>query len=99
MNPFDILKNAKAIQEQVGRLQEEMSAMVVSGSSGGGIVSLTMNGQFEILSLHIDPVAVDGRDIPMLQDLIIAAHTDAQGKIREALKDRIGPLAGGFPGL
>lgn len=101
MNPFDILKNAKSLQEQFGKIQQELSSTTVTGSSGGGIVKVTLNGQFELLSVQLDPIAVDPRDIPMLQDLIVAAHADASAKVREILKTRLGPLAGGMniPGM
>jgi DNA-binding YbaB/EbfC family protein len=99
MNPFDILKNAKNLQEQFGRVQEELASVSVTGSSGGGIVKVTISGQFELLAVNLDPVAVDPRDIIMLQDLIVAAHADAMAKAREVLKEKIGPLAGGVPGL
>jgi nucleoid-associated protein EbfC len=99
MNPFDILKNAKSLQEQFGRMQEELATVAVTGSSGGGIVKVTISGQFELLAVNLDPVAVDPRDIIMLQDLIVAAHADAMSKVREVMKAKIGPLAGGIPGL
>lgn len=99
MNPFEILKNAKALQEQFGRMQEELAAVTVTGSSGGGIVKVILNGQFELISVALDPIAVDARDIPMLQDLIVAAHADASEKVKELMKTKLGPLAGGFPAL
>ena len=97
-NPFDLVKNAKAIQEQLAKVQEEPNGLSAVGSAGGGIVRVTLNGQFEILSVELDPVAVDPRDIPMLQDLIAAAHADAMEKIKEEIKSRAGSLAG-IPGL
>lgn len=99
MNPFDMLKNAKSIQEQVARLQDELAGVSVTGSSGGGIVKVTMNGQFELTGVSLDPVAVDPRDIGMLQDLIVSAHADAVEKVKELVKDKMGPLASGMPGL
>ena len=96
INPFDILKNAKSIEEQFARIQEELASVVVTGSSGGGIVQVTMNGQFELTGITLDSIAVDPRDIPMLQDLIVAAHADALMKVRELLKTRLGPPAGGL---
>lgn len=101
INPFDILKNAQNLQQQFGKVQEELKDISASGSSGGGIVTLTVNGQMEITSLHLDPITVDSRDIPMLQDLIIAAHRDAISKIREEITAKLGPMMGGMniPGL
>jgi DNA-binding YbaB/EbfC family protein len=99
MNPFDILKNAKSMQEQFARMQEELAQVSVTGSSGGGIVKVTLNGQFEMIGVTLEPIAVDPRDVPMLQDLIVAAHADASEKVKELLKAKLGPMAGGIPGL
>ena len=100
-NPFELMKNAKALQEQVEKMQEDLVSINVTGSSGGGIVRVTVNGHFEIVALSLDPVAVDPRDIKMLEDLIVAAHTDAMEKAREAIKAKIGNSAAlsGLPGM
>ena len=60
-----------------------------------------MNGQFEFVDVQIDPIAVDPRDVKMLQDLIIAAAHDASERIKEIIKEKAGPLLGGLnvPGL
>ncbi len=101
INPFDLMKNAKALQEQVEKMQEDLVSINVTGSSGGGIVRVTVNGHFEMLAIDLDPIAVDPRDIKMLQDLIVAAHTDAMEKAREAIKAKIGNAAAisGLPGM
>lgn len=96
INPFDLLKNAKSLQDQFEKIQEELAGVTVTGSSGGGIVTIVMNGQFELLEINIDPIAVDNRDVPMLQDLIVAAHSDAADKVKEMLKTRLGSIAGSF---
>ena len=99
VNPFDILKNAKSIQEQFNKAQEELSLVTVTGSSGGGIVKVTLNGKFEMVGVALDPIAVDPRDVPMLQDLLVAAHADASEKVKEVIKEKLGPMAGGLPSL
>lgn len=96
MNPFEILGNAKGFQEKLQQIQTDMQEITATGSSGGGIVSVTVNGQFDLVDIHIDPVAVDPRDVPMLQDLVIAAHNAAVEKVRETAKERLGSLAGGM---
>ncbi|HHU36418.1 MAG TPA: YbaB/EbfC family nucleoid-associated protein [Treponema sp.] len=96
MNPFEILSNAKGLKEKLRQAQEDLMEITASGSSGGGIVNVTINGNFDLISIAIDPIAVDPRDIPMLQDLIVAAHNDAVGKVRETAKDKLGSLAGGM---
>jgi DNA-binding YbaB/EbfC family protein len=105
INPFDILKNAQKIQEQMGSFQEKLGSVTVTGSAGGGMVELDMNGRMEILDLRILPEVVDPKDIEMLRDLIIAAYTSATEKVKEAVSGEMGALAGGmglppgFPGF
>ena len=82
MNPFDLVKNAKDLQNQLAKLQIEIEDIEVEGSSGGGLVRLTLNGQFNMVTLQLDPIVVDNRDIPMLQDLIRSAHADAVEKMK-----------------
>lgn len=101
MNPFDMLKNIQSMKEQLGNIQEELAEITATGSSGGNIVNVTLNGKFEIVSVKLDPICVDPRDVQMLQDLIIAAHHDAMTKIQENIKAKYGSLLNGMniPGL
>ncbi|WP_318677716.1 YbaB/EbfC family nucleoid-associated protein [Treponema sp.] len=101
MNPFDMLKNIQQMKDQLKSVQEELKELTATGSSGGNIVNVTINGKFEIISVRLDPLCVDPRDVTMLQDLIIAAHHDAMSKIQEAIKAKYGPLLNGMniPGL
>ncbi|MCR4938659.1 MAG: YbaB/EbfC family nucleoid-associated protein [Treponemataceae bacterium] len=100
-NPFELLKNAQNIKEQLAKVQEELKDYTATGSSGGGIVKVTVNGQLEFVAVEIDPIAVDPRDVKMLQDLIIAAAHDASERIKEMIKEKAGPLMGGMniPGM
>ncbi len=97
MNPFDVIKNAKEIQEKISSMKESFENEVVEGVSGGGLVKVRLRGSFEIDSVALDPIAVDNRDVPMLQDLIKSAHNNAVEKLRELIQERLGPLAAGFP--
>lgn len=101
MNPFDMFKNLQQVKEQLNDMQEELKNLTATGSSGGNIVNVTINGKFEILGIKLDPICVDPRDVQMLQDLIIAAHHDAMSKIQEAIKEKYGPLLNGMniPGM
>lgn len=101
MNPFDLLKNSAAIKEQAEKLQNEMAAITAEGSSGGRMVTVTMNGKFEMTQIHLDPLCVDNRDVKMLEDLIIAAHRDAISKVQEEIKNKSASLLGGLniPGM
>ncbi len=101
MNPFDLLKNSAALKEQAEKFQEEMAAITAEGSAGGKMVTVKLNGKFEMLEIHLDPLCVDNRDVKMLEDLIVAAHRDAISNIQEKLKEHSTSLLGGLniPGL
>lgn len=101
MNPFDLVKNMQNLQGQMEKMKEELAELTATGSSGGNMVQVTLNGKFEMVAIKIDPIAVDPRDVPMLQDLIVAASHDATEKIQEQIKQKSGSLLGGMniPGL
>lgn len=101
MNPFDMLKNIQQMKEHLGTMQEELKQLTATGSAGGNIVNITLNGKFEIISVRLDPICVDPRDTQMLQDLIVAAHHDAMSKIQEVIKNKYGSLLDGMniPGM
>ncbi|MBE6348815.1 MAG: YbaB/EbfC family nucleoid-associated protein [Spirochaetaceae bacterium] len=92
-NPFDLLKNPAALKEQLNKMQENLKNITATGSSGGGLVKVTLNGKFEMVDIQIDPIAVDPRDVKMLQDLIIAATHQATDNIQEKIAGA-GNLAG-----
>lgn len=101
MNPFDLVKNLKDIQSQMTTMKEELKSLTATGSSGGNMVQIKINGQFEMVEIKIDPIAVDPRDVGMLQDLIVAANHDAMYKMQEIMKEKAGPMLSGMgiPGL
>jgi DNA-binding YbaB/EbfC family protein len=91
----------KQFQQMQERLQEEITALEVEASSGGGMVRIVMDGSKNIKSLKIDPQVVSRDDLEMLQDLILAAVNQGNQKVEEALQDKLGGMAGGLkiPGL
>jgi DNA-binding YbaB/EbfC family protein len=100
INPFDILKNAQKIQEQMGSFQGKLADIVETGSAGGGMVEVDINGRMEVLGVRILPEAAE--DTEMLQDLVAAAFSSAIGKIRGALSREMGAfmgMTGGLPGF
>jgi len=99
INPFDILKNAQKIQEQMGDFQEKLAVINATGSAGGGMVEIDLNGKIEVIDVRIAPEAME--DAEMLQDLIMAAFTSGIEKVRESINKEIGAMAGGLniPGL
>jgi DNA-binding YbaB/EbfC family protein len=101
INPFDILKNAQKLQESVGAMQEKLSEIQITGSSGGGMVEIDMNGKMEMLAVRISPDIMAEGDADMLGDLFQAAYSSAQEKCKEAIQQELGSMAGayGIPGL
>ena len=92
MNPQQMQQMMKQAQQMQERLQKEMSALRIEATSGGGMVSVAVNGDKQLLSLTIDPEVVSKDDVEMLQDLIVAAVNDAQRKVEEAMKQKMGGL-------
>jgi DNA-binding YbaB/EbfC family protein len=88
-------------QKQAQSLQEKMQQTVVEASSGGGSVTVKMNGQKQVLGVHIDPEAVRSGDVEMLQDLVAAAMNAASQKVDEAMQSTVGGMFSGLgiPGL
>ena len=93
MNINQMMKQAQQMQE---RLQKQMAELRVEASAGGGMVSVVVNGNKQILSLKIDPEVVSKEDVEMLQDLILAAINDAQRKAEEELNRHMGGMMGGL---
>lgn len=104
-NPFgnmaNVVKQAQAMQAQMAKLQEEAASKTVTGSAGGGMVTVTANGAMELVGIVIDPEAVKGGDVEMLQDLVMAASNDALRKARQMMADQMKAVTGGMnmPGL
>jgi DNA-binding YbaB/EbfC family protein len=88
-------------QKQAQSLQEKMQQTVVEASSGGGTVTVKMNGKKQVLEVRIDPEAVKSGDVEMLQDLVAAAVNAAAQKVDEAMQSTVGGMLGGLgiPGL
>ena len=98
MNIQKMMKQAQQMQEQ---MQRQMADLRIEATAGGGMVTVTVNGLKQIMSLKIDPEVVSKDDVEMLQDLIVAAVNDAQRKVEDELSKSMGGLMGGMkiPGL
>ena len=97
----NIMKQAQKMQEDMQKAQEEIATMQVEGQSGGGMVSVVMNGQHELLRVTIDETLM-ADDKEMLEDLVAAAVNDASQKLAAASRDKLGGLASGLqlpPGM
>jgi DNA-binding YbaB/EbfC family protein len=93
-----LMKQAQKMQQQLVAAQEELAAMTVEGSAGGGLVKATLTGSGELTALTIDPSAVDPGDVETLQDLVVAAVRDGKRVADELAATTMGPLAGGMGG-
>jgi DNA-binding YbaB/EbfC family protein len=101
MSGFNLQQLMSQAKQQYEALQKKMQEIVVEASSGGGTVNVKMDGRKQLLSLKIDPEAVKGGDVEMLQDLVTAAINEAARKIDQSMQSTVGGLLGGMgiPGL
>jgi DNA-binding YbaB/EbfC family protein len=97
----NIMKEAQKLQQQMAAMQEEIGKRKVEATAGGGMVTVEVNGKQEILAIKIDPEVVSKDDVPMLEDLVVAACNEALRKSRELVQQELGKLTGGLkiPGL
>lgn len=100
-NMQDLMKKAKQMQQAMENQQKALEEKEFEASSGGGMVTVKMSGSGQLLSLKIDPEAVDPDDVEMLEDLIMAAIGEVQSKVNEASSEMMQGLTGGMkiPGL
>ena len=89
----------KMAQNMAKDMEDKMNSIEEEGNAGGGMVKVLMNGHKSIISMTISKEVIDPEDAEMLQDLIIAAVNDAQAKVDEKLKNDLGGMAGGIPGM
>ncbi|MDQ6824536.1 MAG: YbaB/EbfC family nucleoid-associated protein [Candidatus Eremiobacteraeota bacterium] len=101
MNQQQLMREARKLQEQLAKIQEDLGNESVVGSAGSGAVEVTLNGHGNVQRIKVDPAAVDPEDVGTLEDLILIAFKDAQAKVAALSQSRMGPLAGGLgiPGL
>lgn len=94
------MKQAQKMQAQMAKIQEDLAGEQVEGSAGGGMVTVTANGQGDVVAVRIEP-EVAGDDVEMLEDLVLAAVNDALRKSKELANSRMSQLTGGLgmPGL
>jgi nucleoid-associated protein EbfC len=96
MGGFNLQDMLAQARQQAEKLQEKMQQITVEASSGGGSVTVKMNGQKQVLSVAIEPEVVKSGDIEMLQDLVMAAVNAAAQKVDEAMKSSLGGMFGGL---
>lgn len=96
INPLEFLKNFKDIQSRLKDMQEKTKDIIVTGSSGGDMVKIDMDGQMNVRKVIISKEVVNPDDIEMLQDLVLAAFTSAHSKVKEKLKEEMSSATGGL---
>lgn len=101
MGMANLQRMAQQMQQEMLRVQTELEATTVDGSAGGGVVTATVTGKQEVVSVTIDPTAVDPADVEMLQDLVVAAVNDAIRASRQLEAEKMAAVTGGMkiPGL
>jgi len=99
MNQQKLMKQMQKMQEDMARVQDELTRETVSASAGGGAVTATVTGALEVVSIEISPDAVDPEDMEMLQDVIVAATNEALRAAQELANQRLGAVTGGLSGL
>jgi len=92
-----MMKKAKEMQEKMANLQEEIADMEVEASSGGGMVKVILNGQGHLVSVKIDPQLNQPNETEILEDLIMAAHSDAKTRLETAVAEKTQSLTAGLP--
>ncbi len=100
-NMNDILRQAQVMQHKIAKLQQDAASKTFEATSGGGMVTAVVTGKQELKTLTIDPKAMEGGDVEMLQDLVIAAVNEANRIARESLEREMSTISGGIrlPGV
>jgi nucleoid-associated protein EbfC len=97
MNIQQLLQMGQKMQAQMSQVQDDLNQQEITASSGGGMVTVTVDGKGQVKSLSIDPTVVDPQDVEMLEDLVLAALSEAQKKARETYEEEMQKVAGGLP--
>jgi len=92
-----MMKQVKDMQERMQRLQDELGAVEVTGVAGGGLVSVTLTGKGDMKGVRIDPSLLKPEDAEIVEDLIIAATSDAKAKVEQRVQEKMAEATGGLP--
>ena len=98
-NLQQLMKQAQKMQQQLADAQAELAETELTGTAGGGLVSVTMLGSGEVTAVKIDPKAVDPDDVETLEDLVLAAFHAAADQVKSVTEEKMGPLTAGLGGL
>ena len=101
-NLGQLMKQAQEMQDKMAEMQDSLISIEIEGVAGAGLVKVTLNGKGEMRRLHIDPTLASPDEAEILEDLIVAAHNDAKGKIEARVQEETQKLMGGLslpPGM
>ena len=99
MNQQQMLRQVQQMQAAMAQAQQEIAATEVTGSAGGGMVTATVTGNGDLKAIKIDPGAVDPDDVEMLEDLVVAAVTEARRNAEQLAQEKMGAITGGLGDL
>ena len=99
MNQQQMLRQVQQMQAAMAQAQQEIAATEVTGSAGGGMVTATVTGNGDLKAIKIDPGAVDPDDVEMLEDLVVAAVTEARRTAEQMASEKMGAITGGLGNL
>ena len=91
-----ILQQAQQLQEKLANIQNELAGRTVEASAGGGMVTATVNGKLEVISIRIEPSLLDSKDVDMIQDLVVAAVNEGIRSAQRLVADEMGKVTGGL---
>lgn len=97
MDIMKMMKQASQLQSKMQQMQQDLAALEVEGQSGGGMVTVRVNGKFDTRGIKIDPSLLKPEDAEMLEDLIIAALSDAKAKAESEIQAKMQEVTGGLP--
>lgn len=92
-----MMRQAQQLQARMQKMQEELAALEVTGQSGGGLVTVTMSGKFDVVKVRVDPSLMKPDEAEILEDLLVAATRDAKGKAETEMQSRMAEATGGLP--
>jgi nucleoid-associated protein EbfC len=96
-NLGDMMKQVQELQTRMQDMQAKIEATTVTGQSGGGLVKVTLNGKGRMMDVAIDPSLLKADEKQIVEDLLVAAHEDAKGKIEQQTSEQMKQMAGGLP--
>jgi DNA-binding YbaB/EbfC family protein len=97
MDFLGMMKKAEELQKTMQTMQEQLGQATVEGSSGGGLVTVTLTGKGEMKGLHIDPSLFKEDDVEVLEDLIVTAHNEAKARAEQMMQQKMAEATAGLP--